>query len=263
MTRVSKRAAYVVHNTQAIHGIREAAQATARVLRRLSTSVMPGMTTLQIDELASALIHDQGGTSAFHNYHGFPGQVCISLNDEVVHGIGSPERVVAPGDLVSLDVGVRLNGFLGDSAVTFVAGGEAHADPEARRLIQITEAGLEAGIAAARGGAHVGDIGRAVEAVVSRAGFAVVRDFVGHGCGRDLHEPPEVPNFAGPARGVRLRPGMVLAIEPMVNAGKAGVMVESDGWTVRTADGTLSAHVEHMVLITDDEPEVLTWRKTA
>ncbi len=250
----------VVHTASEIAGIREAAQSTARVLEQLSQAVVPGMTTLQLDQLAGRLIQETGGTSAFYNYHGFPGQICISVDDVVVHGIGNPALVIQPGQLVSIDVGVRLGKFVGDCATTVCAGGCP--SPQAQRLMAATRQSLEAGIAAARAGAYVSDIGRAVEPVARAGGFTVVRDFVGHGCGGDLHEPPEVPNFSQPRRGPKLVPGMVLCIEPMVNAGGANVFVEDDGWTVRTADGGLSAHFEHMVLITKDEPEILTWRRT-
>jgi len=255
------KARFVVHPPATIAGIRDAARATARVLQELSRQVQPGVTTLMLDQLAGQLIRSQGGESAFLGYHGYPGQVCISVNEEVVHGIGRADRVLAPGDLVGLDVGVRLKGCIGDSAATICAGGRPA--PVATRLLNTTREALDAAIAAAQCGADVSEIGKAVEMVVKTAGFSVVRDFVGHGCGRDLHEPPEVPNFTTAARGVILQPGMVLAIEPMVNAGGWRVTVDrGDGWTVRTADGSLSAHFEHMVLITEGEAEVLTCPKT-
>ena len=252
----------VIHTENEIEGIRRAAQATAFVRRQLCEMITPGMTTLQIDEHARELIRQTGGTSAFHGYHGFPGQICISINDEVVHGIGRPDRVVRPGDIVSLDVGVKLNGYIGDTAETIVAGTQ----PEGRieELLETTRNALGSGIAKARMGNYINDISAAVEQVVRNAGFAVVRDFVGHGCGCELHEPPEVPNFKSKQRGPRLRAGMILAIEPMVNAGTHRVQVDStDGWTVTTADGSPSAHFEHMVLITKSKPEILTWPKTA
>ncbi len=264
MRRSAQQRRVVVHTQKEIRGIRASARAAAHVLQALCETVRPGMSTLDVDRLAGDLIRQAGGSSAFNGYHGFPGQICISLNDEVVHGIGRADRIIQPGDLVSLDVGVRLDGYIGDTAATLCAGGAAACrTPEAARLIAAACKGLEQGVSAALAGNRVNDIGRAVEDVVSRAGFSVVRDFVGHGCGVELHEPPEVPNFASPKRGPRLVAGMVLAIEPMVNAGAPGIRVESDGWTVRTTDGALSAHVEHMVLITDGKPEILTWRKTA
>ncbi len=250
-----------VHSQCEIDGIRRSAEVTAAVLDELCRAVTPGMTTEELDRLAGGIIGRTGGKSAFLGYRGFPGQVCISVNDEVVHGIGCPHRVIQFRDLVSLDVGVQLDGFIGDTARTVCVGSPPTA--EAAQLLAATEDSLHKGIAAARAGRRVNDISKAVEAVVQHAGFSVVRDFVGHGCGCELHEPPEVPNFAQPHSGPRLRPGMVLAIEPMVNTGTHRVRVDADGWTVRTADGGLSAHFEHMILITENEPEILTWRKTA
>lgn len=251
----------IIHSEREIPGIRLAAQAAARVLDELCAAVRPGMSTLELDELAGERIRATGGGSAFLGYHGFPGQICISLNEEVVHGIGRADRVILPGDLVSLDVGVRLDGFIGDNARTLCAGREP--SPGQQALLDATREGLMAGIAAAVNGNFVNDISRAVEQVVVNCGFAVVRDFVGHGCGTALHEAPEVPNFAQRQRGARLQPGMVLAIEPMVNQGTHRVNVDpGDKWTVRTADGALSAHFEHMVLITQDNAEILTWPKT-
>jgi methionyl aminopeptidase len=249
----------VVHTESEIRGIREAAQATAWVRDELARRVEAGLSTLELDRLAARLIEQTGGKSAFHNYHGFPGQVCISVDDAVVHGIGRDDAILQSGQLVSLDVGVRMGKYVGDSALTVCVGGQAA--PVAESLLEATEESLAAGIQAARAGNSVSDIGRAVEAVVQQARFAVVRDYVGHGCGCELHEPPEVPNFAHSRRGPKLVPGMVLAIEPMVNSGAADVVVEEDGWTVRTADGGLSAHFEHMVLVTNDNPEILTWPK--
>ncbi|MBT3379872.1 MAG: type I methionyl aminopeptidase [Lentisphaerae bacterium] len=251
----------VIHTEREIAGIREACAATAHVRDELCASVRPGISTRQIDDLARGLIAQVGGTSAFLGYRGFPGQICISLNDEVVHGIGRADRVIQCGDLVSLDVGVKLNGFIGDTARTVAV--PPPSSPVAASLMHATQESLEAGIAAACGGCYVNDISRAVERVILDAGFTAVRDFVGHGCGCALHEPPEVPNFAQRDRGPKLRAGMVLAIEPMVNAGGHQVRVEEDGWTVRTADHSLSAHFEHMVLITNGKPEILTCPKTA
>lgn len=250
----------VIHNECEIAGIRAAAAAAARVRDRLGNRIVPGMSTLDVDCAAAELIAETGGRSAFLGYRGFPRQICISLNDEVVHGMGRADRIIGPADLVSIDVGVVLNGFVGDTAKTVSVG---TVPPAARRLLDTTQESLAAGIAVARVGHYVNAIGVAVEATVGAAGFAVVRDFVGHGCGRDLHEPPEVPNFAQRQRGPRLQSGMVLAIEPMVNAGTGQVVVDADRWTVRSRDGSLSAHFEHMILITRNEPEILTWPKTA
>lgn len=251
------RKAVVIHSEPAIAGIRRAAQATAAVLADLAAFVRPGLSTLDVDRRAAELIRRTGGESAFLGYHGFPGWICISLNDEVIHGIGRADRIIVPGDLVSMDVGVRLRGFVGDCARTVCVGTAPTGIPAA--LLQATEESLAAGVAKACAGNYVNDISAAVEAVVRRHGFSVVRDFVGHGCGRELHEPPEVPNFAQSSPGARLVPGMVLAIEPMVNTGTHRVEIDrQDRWTVRTADGGLSAHAEHMVLITRDKPEILT-----
>jgi len=251
------RKTVVIHSESEIEGIRRAARATAAVLAELATFVRPGLSTLDVDRRAAELIRETGGESAFLDYNGFPGSICISLNEEIIHGIGRADRIIAPGDLVSMDVGVRLNGFVGDCARTVSAGRPATG--RVAELLRATEESLAAGIAKACGGHYVNDISAAVEAVVRRYGFSVVRDFVGHGCGRDLHEPPEVPNFAQSSPGARLVPGMVLAIEPMVNTGTHRVEIDrQDRWTVRTADGGLSAHAEHMVLITRDKPEILT-----
>ena len=251
------RNATVIHSAAAIEGIRRAAQATGAVLRQLGETVRPGLSTLDLDRGAAELIRQVGGESAFLGYHGFPGSICISLNEEIIHGIGRADRIIAPGDLVSMDVGVRLRGYVGDSACTVCAGGAPQG--LAAELLRAAGEALAAGIAKACAGNYVNDISSAIEAVVRGHGFAVVRDFVGHGCGRELHEPPEIPNFAQPSPGARLQPGMVLAIEPMVNTGSHRVEIDRlDHWTVRTADGGLSAHVEHMVLITRDKPEILT-----
>lgn len=256
------RGRVVIHSGAEIAAIREAARAAAGVRDELVRMIQPGMSTLDVDRMAGMLIRNHGGDSAFFGYRGFPGQICISLNDEVVHGIGRADRIIRAGDLVSVDIGVRLAGGIGDTATTVVVGASG-GDGLAEKLIAVTAESLVAGIAAACGGRDLSDIGAAVEGRVKKAGFTVVRDFVGHGCGTELHEPPEVPNFAMPARGLLLQPGMVLAIEPMVNAGSCRVTVDPvDGWTVRTADGSLSAHVEHMVLITEGKAEVLTCPKT-
>ena len=250
----------VVHSPDAIRGIRQAAQATAWVRDQLAAGIRPGMTTLEIDRLGESLIRQTGGSSAFHGYHGFPGQVCVSVDDVVVHGIGSAEMLLRPGQLVSVDVGVKLDGYIGDSAVTARVGEVAA--KQANHLLQTTQNALDAGIAAARAGNCVNDISRAVEQAVKPSGYGIVRDFVGHGVGRQLHEPPEIPNFTQSSRGCRLVPGMVLAIEPMVTLGGPEVVVDADGWTSRTRDGSVSAHCEHMILITDNGPEILTWQTT-
>lgn len=250
----------VVHSPDAVRGIREAARATAWVRDRLAASIRPGMTTLEIDQLGESLIRQTGGSSAFNGYHGYPGQVCVSVDDVIVHGVGSADTLVRPGQLVSMDVGVKLNGYIGDSAVTVRVGGVA--SEQVNHLLQTTLNALDAGIAAARSGNCVNDISRAVEQAIKPNGYGIVRDFVGHGVGRELHEPPEIPNFTQSARGCRLVPGMVLAIEPMLTLGGPEVVVDSDGWTARTSDGSVSAHCEHMILITENGPEILTWQTT-
>jgi methionyl aminopeptidase len=256
------RGKITIYRPDEIAGVRAAAQASATVLARLCDAVIPGMTTAEVDLLAEEFIRDTGGKSAFLGYQGYPGQICVSLNDEVVHGIGRPDRVIAAGDIVSLDVGVSLGGYVGDNARSICAGQEPSG--VAADLLRVTEEALQAGIAQAREGRCVNDIGQAVEQVAKRAGFSVVRDMVGHGCGRHMHEPPEVPNYRQPGRSPSLRAGMILAIEPMINVGTWRINIDRhDGWTVRSADGSLSAHFEHQILITQKQAEVLTWVKTA
>ena len=240
-----------------LEGVRAAAQASAYVLQRLCDAVTPGMSTLDLDRLAAEFIKETGGKSAFLNYHGYPAQICCSVNEVVVHGIGRADKVINPGDIVSLDVGVTVGGFTGDNARSVIAGGVS--TPLKDKLLEATRSSLEAGIAAAVPGNRVCDIGAAVEKVVKAAGFSVVRDMVGHGCGRKMHEDPQVPNYKLPGFSPELKPGMILAIEPMVNVGTWRITIDKeDGWTVRTADGSLSAHFEHQILITQKEPEVLT-----
>ncbi len=235
--------------------IRAAGQVVYAVLEELSRAAVPGVTTAELDRLAAARTRALGAEPAFLGYHGFPACVCISVNDEVIHGIPSPRRVLAEGDVVGLDYGVVLDGWYADSARTVPVGSVS---PGATRLLDTTRAALERGIAAARVDARLGDIGAAVQGWVEAQGYAVVRDFVGHGIGRRLHEPPQVPNFGTAGTGVRLRAGMVLAIEPMVNAGTPEVETLDDNWTAVTLDGQLSAHFEHTVAITENGPEILT-----
>lgn len=239
--------------------MRAACAAAARVLRDLSALVVPGVTTAGLDQAAKGLMLRHGCESACHGYVvnrlTYPGHVCVSVNDEVVHGIGSPSRVIREGDLVSLDVVVRREGFIGDNARTVLVG---EVDPAARQLCLDTEKALMAGIAAARAGNRVGDISAAVQAVLTPGGYGIVRDFVGHGVGKKMHEEPQIPNYGKPGSGPKLLPGMTLAIEPMVNLGTHKVVMASDGWTARTADGKPSAHFEHTVLVTEAGPEILT-----
>ncbi len=235
--------------------IRESARIVGRCLRMLAKEVRPGVSTLELDRMAEEFIRAEGGEPAFKGYRGFPASICASVNEEVVHGIPSATRVLKDGDVVSLDIGVRKNGFYGDAARTFPVGtiGEA-----AKRLLEATERSLMAGIEMARPGGRVSDISAAIEREVKRSGFSVVRALVGHGVGRELHEEPQVPNYGRPGEGPRLRAGMVLAIEPMVNLGGADVVTLSDQWTVVTADRQLSAHFEHTVAIGEDGPEILS-----
>ena len=225
-------------------------------LAMLRSAVRPGMTTADLDARAEEFIRSHpGATPSFKGLYGFPGSICASINQEIVHGIPSKRRVLVEGDIVSLDVGVQYDGYHTDSATTVAVGAIA---PEAQRLLDVTRASLEAGIAAAQSGNHIGDIGHAVQAVVEAAGFSVVRDLVGHGIGTSFHEEPQVPNYGKPKRGTKLVPGLTIAIEPMVNVGRPETRTLQDKWTIVTVDGTRSAHFEHTVAITDDGPRVLT-----
>jgi methionyl aminopeptidase len=228
----------------------------ARTLAVLRETVRPGISTGELDEVAEDFIRSHAGAvPAFKGLYGFPGSVCISVNHEIVHGIPSRKRVLVDGDIVSLDFGVKFEGLFTDSAETVAVGEIAAHD---RRLLEVTRESLQAGIAAARAGNHIGDIGHAVQTVVERAGFSVVRELVGHGVGHGPHEDPQVPNHGKPKRGTKLVPGLTIAIEPMVNAGLPGTKTLSDKWTVVTVDGKRSAHFEHTVAITEHGPRVLT-----
>ncbi len=230
----------------------------AVVLTHLERSVAPGVTTADLDEMAETQIRAAGAVPAFKGYHGYPATVCISVNDEVIHGIPSRKRVLAAGDIVSMDVGAVLDGFVGDSAITVPVG---EIGPQAHALLRVTREALYQAITRMQPGARVSDIGHAVQQHVERHGFSVVREFVGHGIGAAMHEEPQVANYGPPGRGPRLAEGMVLAIEPMVNMGKAGVRVLEDGWTAVTRDGSLSAHFEHTVAVTSNGPWVMTARE--
>ena len=235
--------------------MREACRISAGALQTVGKAVEPGVTTAELDALAEKYIRSQGGVPNFKNYHGYPATPCISVNNEVIHGIPSRKCKLKQGDIVSIDLGACFEGYHGDNAATFACG---DISPEAKRLMDITEQSLYKGIAAAVPGGRIGDISSAVQFFVEQNGYSVVRDFVGHGIGTSLHEAPEVPNFGTAGRGIRLMPGMTLAIEPMVNAGGYGVKVLPDGWTVLTKDGSLSAHFEHTVVITNDGPKIMT-----
>ena len=227
-----------------------------QTLQTLRDHVRPGVSTAELDAIAESFIrgHD-GATPAFKGLYGFPGSICASINDEIVHGIPSKKRVLKEGDVVSLDVGVGFKGFFTDSAITVAVGS---VDGRTEKLLTVTSRALEAGIAAATVGNHIGDIGAAVQGVVEGAGFSVVRDLVGHGIGVEFHEEPQVPNYGKPKRREKLVPGLTLAIEPMVNAGGPATRTLQDRWTIVTADGSRSAHFEHTVAITEDGPRVLT-----
>ena len=235
--------------------MREACRISAGALQTAGKAVEPGVTTAEIDRLAEEYIRSQGGEPNFKNYEGYPATACISINNEVIHGIPSSKRKLRAGDIVSIDLGAKFDGYHGDNAATFACG---DISPEAKRLMDATRESLYEGIKAARAGGRIGDISHAVQAYVEARGYSVVRQFVGHGVGTHLHEAPEVPNFGTAGRGIRLMPGMTIAKEPMVNAGAAGVEVQPDGWTVLTKDGSLSAHFEHTVAITADGPKIMT-----
>lgn len=235
--------------------MRLACQIAAEALQLAGEAVKPGVTTAQIDKLVYDYIIGQGAKPSFKGYGGFPASACISVNDTVIHGIPSKSATLRAGDIVSLDIGAYCNGFHGDNAATFACG---EVSPEATRLMKVTQEALARGVAAAQPGNRVGDISAAVQQTVEEAGFSVVRTYVGHGVGKDLHEEPEVPNYGTAGRGPRLVPGMVVAIEPMVNEKAYVVNTLSDGWTVKTADGGLSAHFEHSVAITASGPVILT-----
>ena len=235
--------------------MKEACRISAGALQLIGKAIEPGVTTAELDRLAEEYILSQGAVPNFKNYHGYPATACISINNEVIHGIPTKKRKINAGDIVSVDLGALFEGYHGDNAATFACG---DISPEAQRLIDTTRESLYEGIKMARAGGRSGDISNAIQSYVEARGYSVVRDFVGHGVGTSLHEAPEVPNFGTAGRGVRLMPGMTLAIEPMVNMGKYDVKVMPDGWTVLTKDGSLSAHFEHTVAITSDGPQIMT-----
>ena len=235
--------------------MREACRISAEALKLAGSAVEPGVTTAELDEIAEKYILSQGAVPNFKNYNGYPATACISINNEVIHGIPSKKRTIQAGDIVSIDLGAKFEGYHGDNAATFACG---DISVEAKRLMDTTRESLYEGIAAAVSGGRLGDIGAAVQHYVEKRGYSVVRQFVGHGIGTQLHEAPEVPNFGTQGRGIRLMPGMTLAIEPMVNMGGFDVKVMPDGWTVLTKDGSLSAHFEHTIVITPDGPQIMT-----
>lgn len=242
-----------------IQRVREACVIAATVLDKLCTMVGPGANTYDIDQEGKRLIESFGAESGCYNYRigskVYPAHTCLSVNDEVVHGIGSLKTILCPGDNITVDVVVRYNGFIGDNARTLIVG---HGDEDMKHLVKSTEEALYHGISFARNGKRIGDISHNIQKFVERRGMSVVREFVGHGVGRSMHEDPQIPNFGRKGSGPKIFPGMTLAIEPMVNFGRPAVTVDPDGWTARTRDGLPAAHFEHTVLVTDGEPEILT-----
>ncbi len=245
----------VLKSERDLEAMRPACAMASTILNEISAFIQPGVTTGQVDDFAASRMKSYGAKSAFLGYRKFPCHLCISVNEQVVHGLAGP-RVLRFGDIVSLDVGVVYNGFIGDTARTVAVGG---CGVLAQKLMDVAEKALYEGIAQAMPRKRVVDISRAIQQYVEGNGFSVVREFVGHGVGRSMHEEPQVPNFVDGKSSPKLRPGMTIAIEPMVNAGLPGVKLLNDGWTVASQDGSLSAHFEHTVLITEAEPEILTW----
>ncbi|HEY5910907.1 MAG TPA: type I methionyl aminopeptidase [Verrucomicrobiae bacterium] len=248
----------ILKSERDLEAMRPACALASVVLNEVARFIQPGVTTKQVDDFAASRMKHYGGKSAFLGYRKFPCHTCISVNEQIVHGLAGA-RILSFGDIVSLDIGVVFNGFVGDTARTVAVGG---CGVQAQRLMDVTEKSLYEGIAQAVAGKRVSDISRAIQNYVESNGFSVVREFVGHGVGRSMHEEPQVPNFVDGKSSPKLRPGMTIAIEPMVNAGLPGVKILNDGWTVVTQDGSLSAHFEHTVLITEAEPEILTCPET-
>lgn len=245
----------VLKSSRELELMKEACQISAEALMAAGEAVKPGVSTKEIDKIAYSFIKKHGATPNFLNYGGFPATACISINDEVIHGIPKADRILKEGDIVSIDLGASKNGYNGDNAATFAVG---TCSPEAKRLMDTTRESLYKGIEQAVPGNRIGDISNAVQTYCEERGFGVVRDYVGHGVGTKLHEEPSVPNFGHAGRGIRLLPGMTLAIEPMINLGTYKVKQLSDGWTVKTADGKYSAHFEHTIAITQNGPVILT-----
>jgi len=246
----------MIKTPQEIEKMRRAGDIVRQTLELVRGLVKPGATTLDLEQAAEKKIAELGAVPAFKGYHGFPCVLCTSVNSEVVHGIPSGQRILQEGDIVSIDCGAVIDGYFGDSAITVPVGEKVA--PETLRLLEVTKASLENAIRTVKVGATLGDVGAAVQEVVESDGFSVVRDFVGHGIGTRMHEDPQVPNYGKRGMGLKLREGMVIAIEPMVNAGKPGVQVLSDGWTAVTQDGSMSAHFEHTVAVTAEGAVVLT-----
>lgn len=245
----------VLKTTKELDLMKEACAIAAGALKAAGAAVAPGVSTADVNRVAHDYIVRHGAIPTFLGYNGYPAASCISINDEVIHGIPSKKRIIRAGDIVSVDVGATFNGYVGDNAATFAAG---EISPEAQRLCDTTRESLYEGIKAAVAGGRIGDIGSTIQRYCEERGFSVVREYTGHGVGKAMHEDPSVPNFGTPGRGVRLLPGMTIAIEPMINMGGAGIRQLPDGWTVKTKDGKLSAHFEHTVAITANGPVILT-----
>ena len=245
----------VLKTTRELSLMKEACVIAAGALKAAGEAVEPGISTEEINRIAHNFIVKNGAIPTFKGYNGYPAAACISINDEVIHGIPSKKRIVKAGDIVSIDVGATFNGYVGDNAATFAAG---DISPEAQRLCDTTRESLYEGIRMAVAGGRLGDIGSTIQRYCEERGFSVVREFTGHGVGKQMHEDPSVPNFGTPGRGVRLLPGMTIAIEPMINMGGAGIRQLPDGWTIKTRDGSLSAHFEHTIAITSNGPVILT-----
>ncbi len=245
----------VLKSEREIKQMLEACKISAEALKVAGEAVAPGVSTWEIDRIARRFIESKGAKPTFLNYNGFPAAVCISINDEVIHGIPDKAHILKSGDIVSIDLGACINGYTGDTAATFACG---EVSAEAKRLMETTEASLYEGIAKAVPGGRLGDVGSAIQVYCEERGYSVVRDYTGHGVGASLHEDPAVPNYGTPGRGARLVPGMTIAIEPMINQGKAAVKTLPNGWTVKTTDGKLSAHFEHTVAITSSGPLIMT-----
>ena len=244
-----------IKSEREIELMRESGRLLAKVHQELEHAIRPGMTTMDIDIMGDKMIRDMGCVPNFKNYNGYPASICVSVNDEVVHGIPSRKRILQEGDIVSLDAGLIYKGYHSDAARTHAVG---RISPEAKNLIRVTKQSFFEGIKMAKAGNHLHDISNAIDAYVTSFGYGIVRDLVGHGIGTHLHEDPQIPNFAQRRKGIRLEAGMTLAVEPMINMGRADVEWLDDDWTVVTEDGSLSAHYENTILITDGEPEILT-----
>ncbi|RME86292.1 MAG: type I methionyl aminopeptidase [Caldilineae bacterium] len=245
----------LLRDADEIAHMRAAGRVTARVHEAMRRHIRPGISTAELNAIAEDVIRSAGAVPTFLGYHGFPACICTSINDEIVHGIPNPGVILQEGDIISIDVGATLDGWVGDAAWTYAVG---QIPASTQRLLEVTEAALWAGIEMARAGNRLGDISAAVQQTVEANGFSVIREFTGHGVGREMHEPPEVLNYGQPGTGLRLRPGMTLALEPMVSAGHWLTDTDADGWTVRTMDGSLSAHFEHTIAITTEAPLILT-----